>query len=189
MTLFFAHFLQILAYPTPPHIPAIRLIFVLIRADKNIIHYFPVLNTIFEDNCFSTLRSPREAAKAAMCSAEMLTHLGLHCRTDRYICKLCLLTLLYSPFNSTTDPVYMFNVIVISNASKCGILAHVLVSFFIVRLDLNGEGAASVFYVACKLIFDSSYNPHEKNSTCLSSRLRYTAPRESSLSWIKYSVL
>ncbi len=36
----------------------------------------------------------------------------------------------------------MLDTIVISNASKCVILAHVLVSVFIVRIKLNGEGAA-----------------------------------------------
>ena len=38
----------------------------------------------------------------------------------------------------------MLDAIVLSNASKCVILAHVLVSVFIVRINLNGEGAAFV---------------------------------------------
>ena len=38
----------------------------------------------------------------------------------------------------------MLGTIVLSNASKCVILAHVLVSVFIVRIILNGEGAAFV---------------------------------------------
>ena len=36
----------------------------------------------------------------------------------------------------------MLDTFVISNASKCVILAHVLVSVFIVRINFNGEGAA-----------------------------------------------
>ena len=36
----------------------------------------------------------------------------------------------------------MLDTVVISNASKCVILAHVLVSVFIVRINFNGEGAA-----------------------------------------------
>lgn len=46
---------------------------------------------------------------------------------------------------------------------------------FVVLTDADGDGPASVFFVAQKLIFDGSYKPHEKNSTYLSSRLRYTA--------------
>jgi hypothetical protein len=38
----------------------------------------------------------------------------------------------------------MLDTVVISNASKCVILAHVLVSVFIVRINYNGEGKAFV---------------------------------------------
>ena len=49
----------------------------------------------------------------------------------------------------------------------------------------NKEREASLFFEIYKSIFDISYKPHEKSSNYLPLRLRYTASREASFSWIK----
>ena len=72
-------FLHIIVIPTPIAIPAIKLTFALIREDKNIIHYFPALSSIFKNNCFSFLMiTARRGIESLIC--DLKRHKYTPCR-------------------------------------------------------------------------------------------------------------
>ena len=129
-------------------------------------------------------RLDRQPRQLCLQYAMMLPHLELHCRTGRYIRKLCLPTFSYSVQDISFTKIYV-SCFCYPQCQQVRYFSTCYCAWFFVRTNFRGGFESSMFFVAYKPFVNSSYNPHEKNSTNISSPLRFAASREASLSWIK----